>query len=813
MKRTWIVVLVILILCSAGVWLIGSRVLERHGYEGTSGFLGQVFSNYPKSFDADPLELTINVDEGAFDRLRQVVDSARERGVIMPEGNQYVKAKLTTADGEHKAKIRIKGKLTDHVKDDKWSFRVLMRKGGGFLGMKRFSLQQPGTRNYLHEWLYHRIMDREGVIDLQYGFVNVTLNDERLGLYAYEEHFGQELLERNGRPPGPIFRFDPGLYWIRRLHEMDGLRFREAYADHHAAVIDSYDSGDIFKDEDRAEEFRQALIRMNALRSGAAAASDVLDIDKFALRHAVIDLIGGHHSMDWSDIKFYFDPISNVIEPLAYESFSVRPLKQLAGSFRYLGIPNSRKEIHDILFNDEELFRKYVQHLERVSSVSYLDSLFMEIGDQLDSISAIVYTEYPFKPLDKAQYYQNASVIRETLDFPKGMHTFVSRSDSGHLKFQFVPISDLPVEIHSIQLNGSDLKVSGFPILPARRQGHLGSGIDFRTQLNDSLWNDHRSLSVVWSVLGGSERKTSPVIPISYPTSTEMSAIGEVDRTKGLKEFLGKASIDGRDLFVDSHIQVENSVEFPDTLTSYLRSGAKMELMPGVQMTFDGEVDWKGTPLAPVEIVVHEGATVILRGRSEKNLEHVTFSKVGGGKKWMLQAYRAELRLSNVSISGNDSSRLLVCDASEMSCSNLSLSGGSDQLTSYFCKVELSSSKMMNAADDAILVHGGTLSMHGCEIRNIGDDALKVNAGAMVELNEVEIVNVNTGLDVKNGSSVEGRRVMMSDCAIGVRTDRADAAAGQSEVIIIEATFDRVQIEKEQGDGSVISLVDDEVGQ
>ncbi|MBK7553511.1 MAG: hypothetical protein IPI55_02625 [Flavobacteriales bacterium] len=114
-------------------------------------------------------------------QLEAVVDSARRRGVIMPEGNDYVKGKFTVNGLETKCKLRIKGKLNDHVKDEKWSFRVIAKGDGGFLGMKRFSLQHPGTRNYLCDWFYHQLSKGEGIVALRYGFCKVSLNGDNLG--------------------------------------------------------------------------------------------------------------------------------------------------------------------------------------------------------------------------------------------------------------------------------------------------------------------------------------------------------------------------------------------------------------------------------------------------------------------------------------------------------------------------------------------------------------------------------------------------------------------------------------------------------
>jgi len=593
-KKGYLIVLLFIGLLVAG-WLIGNRLLRPRGYAGTGEFLSQVFSNYPKSIDAEPFKLNIEVDPADYETLEKVVETARARGVIMPESNEYVPARFGFEEENFKGKMRIKGKLTDHVKDDKWSFRILGRKGGAFNGMQRFSLQHPGTRNYLYEWLYHRVMNREGVIALRYGFVDVDLNGEPLGIYAYEEHFGQELLANNERVPGPIFRFDPGLYWIRRLNEMSGLRFREAYADHHAALLDSYDSGDVFKSERRTAAFREALLRMNALRAGKVAASDVFDTDKIALRHAVIDLIGGHHSMDWSDVKFYYDPVAKIIEPVAYESFSVRPLKQLAGSFKYRGRAKSRMELHDIFFNDEQLFREYIAHLERVSSKAYLDTLFADLQSEMDSVSAILFKEFPYKPLNKDLYYKNAEVIRSSLDFPKGIHAFVAADGKGKIKLQLVPVSDLPVEVHKILLQGKEVLLLDKTIVPARQQGFLGVPILVNVDIADSLLSEYKHIEVLWSVLGASTKKKTGVVPLNYPNEEEISSLGSLPKVTDWAEFpMLEIDTATKEIFLKTGEHELNADLFiPAGYEFIAREKATLNVMDGVSIVVEGMLNWQ----------------------------------------------------------------------------------------------------------------------------------------------------------------------------------------------------------------------------
>jgi len=345
-----VIALVALVL-GLGAWQ-ADRTIRQKGHPGLSVFLKQWWRNYPASFAVDPAALEITVDEADMDVLQQVVDRARERGVIEQEGNAYVAGRFRTGEDSFKGKLRIKGKMTDHVEGRKWSFRVIAKKDGGFMGMKRFSLQHPGTRNYLCDWFFHRLSRGEGMVALRYGFCRVSLNEEDLGVYAYEEHFGPELLENNGRLNGPLLRFDPGLFWQHRLNGIDGIRVNDAYGAYQAAALDAYGTDDIAADPQQKRYFEEALALVDAFRRGDRPASQVFNADRIARRLALIDLVGGHHSLDWSDVKFYYDPGAQRLEPVSYESFSAFPTEELAGAYSYTGTFHTDDDLHPQLLSD-----------------------------------------------------------------------------------------------------------------------------------------------------------------------------------------------------------------------------------------------------------------------------------------------------------------------------------------------------------------------------------------------------------------------------------------------------------------------------
>lgn len=466
-RKLWIIVLVVILVITVAGGLVADRFLKGKNHPGVFHMMAQVARNYPKSWKADPPHVEIELSDKNYERLVSVVDSARARGVILAEGNSYVKGKLTDSNGTFKVKLRIKGKMTDHVTGRKWSFRVIAREDGDFLGMRRFSLQHPGTRGYLTDWLSHRMMAGEGVVAIRFGYCTFTLNGEDLGVYNYEEHFGQELLDHNKRPRGPLLRFDPEEFWQKRLAWMNKEEVEPGFGSYGRAAIDSYDTKEILADSARSMVLDTAVARIQRFRNGQQPASEVFAADLFARHLAHNDLVGGWRSLDWSDVKFYFNPTTGLVEPISYESFSGFPTTELVGAYRLTGPFNTRDELHTQWLKDTVVFKRYIHHLERFMEPAYLDSTFKALAPALDSASAILYAEFPWKELDRTVYYSNQKVIKKLL--AEGVSVSASWQASPEVaRIKLASKGSLPLVVDGLfTKDGKRLEMSGPRLLPA----------------------------------------------------------------------------------------------------------------------------------------------------------------------------------------------------------------------------------------------------------------------------------------------------------------------------------------------------------
>ena len=200
---------------------------------------------------------------------------------------------------------------------------------------------------------------------------------------------------------------------------------------------------------------RRALL-MEQFRQGEVKAADVLDVDKFARRHAIIDLVGGHHSVDWSDVKFYFNPQTGKIEPVMYESFSAYKINRILGSYRYVREISYLYDFHHVLFTDPDFFKSYVGHLERLSEQAYMDSFLARNRVEMLDQQAILHSEFFYQEIDTTIYYFNQDIIRRTLDVPQSFHAYYEGIEGDTLSIKLGSIASFPTSIRAVQVNDGE---------------------------------------------------------------------------------------------------------------------------------------------------------------------------------------------------------------------------------------------------------------------------------------------------------------------------------------------------------------------
>ena len=213
----WTIVLVLIacLLLFAVAWMIkGETVKSEHGgpkwaiqklahlYGDKSLTREQSYLDMLKIpyYMLKPLDLpqfVVDIDFKSFQKLQKKRRQALEKGLLVTGKNDFVPAKVRHEGKTTKVKVRLKGDLLDHLKGDKWSFRVKVKGKDHLYGMRVFSLQSPRVRGFQGGPLFYASLKRYGLLAPRYKLVNVVVNGSNLGVMSVEEHFSKELLESN----------------------------------------------------------------------------------------------------------------------------------------------------------------------------------------------------------------------------------------------------------------------------------------------------------------------------------------------------------------------------------------------------------------------------------------------------------------------------------------------------------------------------------------------------------------------------------------------------------------------------------------
>jgi len=287
---------------------VASFVIGKKGVEGAWGAVEERMYKtkmmfLTKLFPTEMTEININISFTALQKIETKRQEALERGILITEDDDFVNAEIRHGEEKIPVKLRLKGDWVDHLAGDKWSFRIHTRKDKAFMGMKRFSIQDPATRKDANEWVFLQALKQEGLITLRYQLIDVSINGEHKGIFALEEHFSKELLENNQRREAPILKFSEDWFWRNKLaYGLVNKANEELFL---TVPIEPFRENRTLENELLKNQFLETERLLRGYRAGNLSVVDVFDVDQWATLFALSDLFGVRHGLTWHNLRFY----------------------------------------------------------------------------------------------------------------------------------------------------------------------------------------------------------------------------------------------------------------------------------------------------------------------------------------------------------------------------------------------------------------------------------------------------------------------------------------------------------------------------
>lgn len=301
--------------------------------------------------------------------LHKMDSLAKPKTYDYSNSKAWFKANVITHD-TLEAKIRLKGDKIDHYDTEllSWRLKYKVRKEKHVV-----SLQHPKTRNYISEWIFHKLLKQEGLPYLNYDFVSVYVNNKFKGLYAEEEHFSNYRVEDKwNRVHGPILRFDDEKYWPEGLHTSDPDFDANTY---YEAEINCFNYN---KEERNSDVYKRAIELLADYRDGELSINQIFDLRLIAKFYALTDLVGGHHGLRWINCRYYYNPETKLFEPAGFDSNATR-INNLAIHDKRLNPAHQSK-----ITSNPEFLKHYNHYLSKYSKKKFLDDFFQKHDVELN---------------------------------------------------------------------------------------------------------------------------------------------------------------------------------------------------------------------------------------------------------------------------------------------------------------------------------------------------------------------------------------------------------------------------------------------
>jgi hypothetical protein len=777
---------------------------------------------YP-DYNEEPLVIVF--DSSEYLKILEKRKEAFQSGILQTSDDDWVKA-IIFADGDMmKSKVRLKGDWLDHLKGDKWSYRIKMRKGYSWNRMRTFSVQTPMARGFLNEWVAHKLFDFEDILTTRYGFIPLMINNESRGLYAWEEHFEKQLVESRNRREGPIIKFTEEAFWQTQKYSISIEESWPQMPYYQASAIKPFKQSGLVENEVLYNQFLNAQKLAQQYKNHQFPPGQIFDIELLAKYYAMLEITQARHGLAYHNQRFYFNPVLCKLEPIAFDGFSndSRVDPGIENNYAYISL-NSGDSLLPFeflmanLFTDSLFTSKYLFFLKKFSNADYISKKLLEIENETIFYDSLINLEFPEIRFDFSRYPEVAADIRSYLpELEKEIKTKQQDPD-----FKLYPrrlvftdstvFEDTPkyfVNAYTEELNDDSVRISirnyfpGDIIILGTGNGKYIDSFQhpepkmkaYNGDLVDTtvIVSDTGSTYLFFMTPNGIESFATEILPWPYPEG--LTPQQELMKKSNLENYTSFIIKSGNTLTVKAGIHVvDQPIIIPEGYLLKFEPGVVLDLVKSAMLITYSPIEMKGTEKQKIKITSSDfsanGFTVLQAGKRSK-LDHVIFENLNtlNYKGWTLTGavnfYESDVDITHTLFYRNQCEDALNTIRSDFKLESSSFENiYGDAFDSDFCTGLVSNSNFKNIGNDAIDFSGSQIRIADTEISEAGDKGISGGEDSYLTVENTTIRRSNIGLASKDLSTVIVNNSTIDDCNYGIVLLQKKAEYGPGKMVL-----------------------------
>ncbi len=797
-----------------------------------------IHRNKKKYPEYDPkIALTIYTEEENLEYFNRKRHEAFQTTVLVNNEEDYASAVLFNGNEFLNGEIRLKGDLTDHIQGDKWSFRIKLKSEFAWNHVRTFSVHNPATRNFLHEWLAHQIFSNEDVLTTRYGFTPLIINNQSKGIYAWEEHFEKHLVESSNRREGPIVRFDETLFWNRILeHNKTGNLYDVDYFG--AAQITPFKEGSVAADTMKTLQTVEARKLLMQYKNWSAPVSQIFDTEVLAKYYALMDVTQAYHGFTWHNQRFYFNPVTCLLEPIAFDGYIEggvfkrieEPVISLLDPTKINSFNKEELLLYQV-FTDSIFNTKYVHYLKQYSDPKSIEGMIEQLKPESDSLAEMIRQEFPYYQFDFDYVSQQARFINENIGIIQNNILKLEKAFKNINRNKFlktytadVNLNITPLLVHAYYDNNSrridilNYHAAEILVIGALITNGLPENFTSETVLSayDGLNADRKTVAVggePYKILFSVDGEMMETEVSKWPYNNELSSRQLLqfseERTE-LPEHGDSIIFDGRYIF-------NTDVNIPKGKKVVLKAGTQINLINGAGFFSFSAINAEGTENNPVAFYSgdqNSQGVHVLQAARRSVLKYTAFTHLSNIRKggWQTPSavtfYEADVDFYNCTFEANvDCDDALNTVRSDFHAENCTfINTFADAFDSDFCTGKVVDCKFQNIGNDAIDFSGSHVTITGCEMYEVNDKAISGGENSKLIAEDCIIEKATIGVASKDSSHVELNNIEMFKVVYGFVSFIKKPEYGPASIEAENLKMKRVMVFHQIEEGSVLTV-------
>ena len=662
----------------------------------------------------------------------------------------------------YKCKVRLKGDLADHWSSVKRMSLRIDVKGGFIHGMKEFSIQQPRTRQFPYDAVFHDINKEFGRLSGNTSkFYSIKVNGESWGVMNAEPIIDEKYIEINEVKRAGIFRISNQKAWAHsRINDsypyyfisdptinismrgndkvvLESSILNEIYS--HIFFSLSNKDGSVFDRQTMLGNLAYALVWGSLHTLSNANAWYVWNTYEKKLEPVLTD------QASWQNTKIYIDSLRDL--PFEYKiMFKNNPLKKDELYEELIKLDDFFKKNNPI-DNVNNLKKKYFPNDQKFTktpiyeNLSYLNKNISEVVSKINLLASLDFENTKMSKITSEQLEQ-IDKVSEIFHFSDGT----------------VRIFNLlanEIEIKNIIIG--DIKSNIDRTIPPSKPESL-SFIDIKT----NLLGYHSDAISVKFIINGKEKidsNTYSLTKINYDLDSPKTAENYCQYNKSENHCILKGVVN-----IDESIAINKK--------TIINPGTRINFQEGGNLIFNSSILINGTSKDPVSFDGNGFGGVYIKNGNEqvsiiKNTNFNNLATVDSLLKrytGSINGYGGTFKLMNITISnGNAEDQLNIINA-KVNISGLNISNAtSDAFDCDFCKGTIKDINFLDVGGDGLDLSGSNLNITKMYARNIKDKAFSVGENSLAYIDDAFYDSVATGIAVKDSSVVEASNISLKN--------------------------------------------------